>query len=242
MTTLVTSCKDCQSALYEGNTQTGCDFGLLERYKDAGVEIIEACDDDKNFNVIKRICMYSRHKLAPLDRKDILEAIKVKYHAIIVLPNENIDDFSFCLEYLVNQEIKPQSITVARPHKIDILPFKITKLLARSGIKWKYQDCVDPEFTENDLIDASLDSIQTPFYIVIRNNRRLPVSFSTKLNQLVNVEFLKFSYMRNEDIDVVATIFHKQLGGNSFKPLVDKILEDKEIRSTVMDLGEKIVC
>lgn len=236
MSQIVTSCQDCQSAVYDKDqkNQVGCEFDLLEKYKDAGIEILEAFDGDKNFNVIKRICMYSRHKLNPQSQQDVLEAIKVKYHVIIVLSNTNIDDFSLCLDSVLCQDIKPQSITVARKNEVDILPFKITKLLARSGIKWKYQDCVDPNFTENDLIDASIDGVSVPFYVVIRNNKKLPKEFSLTLNEMVNVKFVKFSVIRGDDIDVVATIFHKQLGGNSFKPLWTKILEDKELRDTLI--------
>ena len=41
---LVTSCKDCVFADYEGVTQTGCSRGKLDIFKDRKIPIVEAED------------------------------------------------------------------------------------------------------------------------------------------------------------------------------------------------------
>ena len=54
-----TSCKDCACSVYEGNTQTGCAFDRISKFKD---DVVEAYDDNKEFYVIKRFCNYYRNQ------------------------------------------------------------------------------------------------------------------------------------------------------------------------------------
>ncbi len=237
MTDLVTSCKDCKFAQYDGNTQIGCEFDLLDKYRNADIEVMDCYDEgEKEFNVVKRICLFSRHKSSSQTREDVLHSVKVKYQVICILPDNNYERFSFCLAMLLAQKIQPQHITIIRPASLDVKPFKYTKLLAKTNIKWRYEDCVDNDYTEGDLIDSCIDQISHPYYIVIRNNTCLPTNFSERLDDLVNNKFQKFSFIKGNNIDVVTTIFHKQLGGNSFQPLIDKIRADNMIMNTVYDM------
>ena len=59
-----TSCKDCAFSVYSDKTQTGCSAGMLDKYKDAGAEVIEVYDDsDKEFFVINnKLCTHHRDK------------------------------------------------------------------------------------------------------------------------------------------------------------------------------------
>lgn len=56
-----TSCKDCVFALYEGDTQYGCDFARTDKFKEKG-KLIEAKDDLKEFFVIDGFCNRYRTK------------------------------------------------------------------------------------------------------------------------------------------------------------------------------------
>ena len=47
-----TPCKSCVFALYEDKTQTGCHLSYIEKYKDKGIEVLEAYDNDLNFYII----------------------------------------------------------------------------------------------------------------------------------------------------------------------------------------------
>jgi hypothetical protein len=49
-------CGGCVFAKYEGDTQTGCDFGRLETFKKRGIDIIPAFDLKKEFFVVKTFC------------------------------------------------------------------------------------------------------------------------------------------------------------------------------------------
>lgn len=241
MTKIVTSCKDCKWAEYDGKTQNGCSFDLISKYNDAGILVTEAYDDDKEFNVIDRICVYSRHKDSNQTFEQVKSAIIPHYQAIYIVENAETaeDDFSFCLKSLKNQVVPPSHITIVKKFEVDIQPFKFTKLLAKSGIPWRYQDCVDKETSELDLIDICIDKIVFPYYMIIRKTGiDLHLDFSTWFNELINEKFRIFSYLEGNEVEIFTTTYHKQLGGNSFKPLRDKIKEDEQLSKLVFRIEE----
>ncbi len=241
-TKIVTSCKECKFAIYDGKTQTGCEFDLFDKYRKAGIEVLEAYDEDLEFNVIDRICVYSRHISSKTTKEQVLEQVKVKYQVIISLNDNDIDKFSICLDSILNQKIQPVHVTILKPYGIDVEPFKYTKMLMRSGLQWRYEDCINPEFTEADLIDSSLDIVAMPYYVVLRQYGKLPIDFSDKFDYLVNKQFRIFSYMHFDNIEVFPTIYHKQLNGNAFGELLSqKIMNDKELSNLVIeDVWNKI--
>lgn len=238
MKQVVTSCKDCKFSIYSDKTQTGCEFDLLKKYKDAGIAIQECYDEEKEFSVVNRICMYSRNKSSTCSKEQVIEDVKIKYQVILILKDDNIDDFSSCLDSVINQDIPPQHITVVRKFDVNTKPFKITKLLFRSGIKWRYEDCQDTEFSQGDLIDSCIDSVVFPYYVVLTGNKKLSRNFSNRLNFMINEKFTKFSYLRGNNIDIVTTIFHKKLGGNAFMPLIEKIKNEKGLENTVLEMKD----
>jgi hypothetical protein len=234
MKQICTSCKDCKFSIYDGKTQVGCEFNLINKYINAGINVVEAYDEEKEFYVINRICVYSRHKSHAHSKEDVIKSSKIRYQIIYILSDTNIDDFLLCLNSLLNQDIKPIHITVVKPYHIDIQPFKITKLLARSGIQWRYQECVDSDFKEYDLIDSCIDQVSYPYYIIIRNNEPLHNDLSKQLDDLVNDKFKVFSNIKLDDNnEIYTTVYHKQLGGNAFQPLLEKILNEEQLKSTI---------
>lgn len=240
MQRVVTSCKDCKWASFEGNTQSGCRFDLLQKYKKAGIQVIEAYDNDKEFNVIDRICIFSRHKSSEATMADVQRESYVKYQVIVMLRNEYMNELSVCLDSIARQQIKPQHITVVKPKSIDVQPFKVTKLLSRCGIPWRYQECTDDNFTDGDLIDICLDKIVFPYYIVMTSHNTLAEGFSDEFNDLVNEDFKIFSLIETTSCNIYATVYHKQLSGNAFKPLKEKLLEDDKLSETVYLLGDDL--
>lgn len=240
---IVTLCRECKFSTFDNKEQTGCQFGLLNNYSQAGIELLEGYDEDGTiFKVIPRICMYSRTHNSPHTREEVLEAIKVCYQVIILLANDDIDDFSSCLQSIIDQEIKPRHITVIRPAGINVKPFLYTKLLSKSGIKWRYQDATEGVASELDLIDIAIDAVTYPYYIVLKRGGKLPSSFSNEFNDLVNKQFTIFSYLSSPHVAIVPTIYHKQLGGNSFEPLANKIIQDETLGDILFFAGDVIPC
>lgn len=74
-------CAGCVFAKYEGDTQTGCNFGRLETFKKRGVEIIPAFDLKKEFFVVKTYCNARREKgwAENYDEEKYQEQVKKEY-------------------------------------------------------------------------------------------------------------------------------------------------------------------
>jgi len=243
---IVTSCKKCKWSNYNGKTQIGCVFNLLDKYRNAGINVIEAYDEEQDFFVIDRICLFSRPTDHPATKEDVINQTKVRYQVIYILTEKDLDIeyFSYCLNSFVQQDIPPQHITIIRPFDMEVQPFKYTKLLAKTNIKWRYQDTMNPELSYDDLIDIAIDANAYPYYIRLCTSSSLPKEFSTEFNTLVNDQFKIFAYLYDDtkSIEVVATTYHKQTGGNAFKSLRDKIWEDKELSKIIFKVNDTIPC
>ena len=55
-----TPCNGCVFAKFEGNKQTGCDFGRLETFQKRGIDLIPSYDLEKEFFVVKTFCSARR--------------------------------------------------------------------------------------------------------------------------------------------------------------------------------------
>ena len=243
--TIVTSCRDCKFSNFEQTTkQVGCVFDLLDKYKAAGIGVIEAYDENFEFNVINRICMYSRPHDNPISKQEVLEQIKVKYQIILHLGNGSLEEYNNCLDSIQQQWIKPQHITVIRPYGLDVQPFQYTKRLAKSNIAWRYQDTLESKLKLEDLTDLAIDIKIFPYYLVLKGSQILPPDFSKELNELVNEKFTIFSQLVNIDgtISLVPSIYHKQMGGNSFKTLLTKMTEDEQLKNKIYRIEDLIPC
>lgn len=85
-----TSCKDCLFAIYNGNTQIGCEANRIEKFKN---HVIEAYDDEKEFYVLNRLCNLYRFKSWNNGEKD-LEKARSESSVVfdIIIDCDNIDD------------------------------------------------------------------------------------------------------------------------------------------------------
>lgn len=239
---IVTSCKDCKWATWTDKTQVGCAFGLIDKFNEAGIKVLEAYDQEKEFYVINRICVYSRHNSQIIDRDTVEKQIQVKYQVIIHLENHDIELFIQCITSLMSQDIIPQHITVIRPYNLDVQPFKYTKILATTNIPWRFQETVEPNLTSGDLTDLAIDINIFPYYLVLNKPLNVPLNFSTELNDLVNVKFTVFSHLKGNNVELIPSIYHKQLGGNSFKPIEQKMQEDNILCTKLYYIRDLIPC
>ena len=57
---LTSSCKDCVFAVYIGKTQTECKLGRVEKFREKGVDIIEA--EDLDVFLVDNIYIYMKFK------------------------------------------------------------------------------------------------------------------------------------------------------------------------------------
>lgn len=90
-----TSCSDCVWAKYASGTQTGCEFGRIEKFKEVGAKVslkLEKRDSGlqtyaHNYYIIDRFCNMKRTKewseLYQNPKEKLLELTQVKYDIIV---------------------------------------------------------------------------------------------------------------------------------------------------------------
>lgn len=150
-----TSCKDCVFADYDGDTQTGCTLGKLQKFIDRKALVKGAYDEKKEFFVIfNRQCPYFRNTrwaefVGELDfEKNARERANAECQAafhIIMFLNDNMHKMECTLESLRNQIHKPIQVTLVMDIESALDPREIKKVLAPEDddqylqFKWRIQ-------------------------------------------------------------------------------------------------------
>ena len=70
-----TSCKKCKFAIYDGQTQTGCEDNRIEKYLEQD-RCFEAYDNEKEFYVIRTLCSCYMEKTVDLTLDQMKELSK----------------------------------------------------------------------------------------------------------------------------------------------------------------------
>lgn len=109
--TVRTNCKNCAFAIYNANTQVGCEHDRIQQFRTDSVT--KARDDEKEFFVIERFCNYFRDKSWGYDLKDkqkTIEESAVTY-SLIIDCNNIVSDKSI-LNFISNIDYYPNKISI----------------------------------------------------------------------------------------------------------------------------------
>jgi hypothetical protein len=213
-------CKDCIFATYNGKTQDGCYLGMIERYNKAGIEVVEAYDDEKEFYVIKGACIRKVNKevagnITLEQAKKILDIqLTIQWQAIILA--DNTETSARLLESLFRQKIQPSHVTVIISKEIPAT--KIAKQFRQYPFKsWRVQTMEDKDLTRENAIDLVIDQYKIPFYVVLTPESEIEENFSTILNDVINNKLISFGIIEypEKNIDIYSTYIHIAIGGNS---------------------------
>lgn len=194
-----TPCKSCVFAEYDGKTQISCFADQIEKYKNIGIEILEAYDDTKEFFIInKKKCLFFRDQ-SWYDKKelcDIKEATslvkkenEMKYIAVIYLePQTEQKEFEDILTSLKNQIIPPKGIMIIRDrwltYKLSIT--QLSKSLNDNSIPWRLQNFIDNEMSFNDKIKAIVKSAPIDrFYYLIYPSKYKDYNFAETIDRYI---------------------------------------------------------
>jgi len=115
---LVTSCKDCVFAEYEGQTQTGCKVGKFDVFDRRGIEKIPAEDFIKEFFVIRGTCFHYR----PPEWGDVYEGVEeetvkkevlLKYSLGVIIDSDHpFSDLEKTIDSILKQDSIPKKIII----------------------------------------------------------------------------------------------------------------------------------
>lgn len=208
-----TPCKDCCFAEYEDVTQVGCSRGRIRKYKDAGTNILEAYDEDKEFFVIKdRICPFYRDekwfsrfegKSDPSMEKMLSFETKLSFHLIILLNKEStIEDIDKTIKsiYDCDCESKPIQVTLLKPtSNTELKPKKIRDYFKKdTSINWRMENLV-VKMDDNRAIHMVQKTLKSQYYVTCKAGFEFPKRYLNTINDSVIEDLLQFGLIEIEE-------------------------------------------
>ena len=232
---IATNCKDCYFADYKNNTQVGCSLNRLEKYKKAGIDILEGKDDDKEFYIVaEKFCVYYRtdediQKFNLNNREEAATYIESKlqapYHLIVMCREDDTEaDQEKSILSAINQKIKPKVFTIINKFNQNIPSTTMMEMVRPHSFDyWRVQNATNEEFEwDRDLIDLSYDSTKKHkylFYAVFETLQGVPPTFSEEIHDAMYEDMQAFSCLvpnTNNNGLVVLSIAQEKYSGSSF--------------------------
>ena len=240
-----TPCRDCVFAKYDGETQTGCLAGdRVDKFREAGVEVLEAYDDEKEFFIIKdKVCLYYRNVARHEDKdkkqkdelfSDIKSSLRIPYHTILFFrTKDELGELRDRLTELESQAVKPHLVTVIdRSHLPDKRSGDIMRMLHSdfSFNHWRVQEVSAIDQLDDDTVDICYDTTKKHkyfFYTIFETSEIIPATFSEEIHEAIHEKMHSFSYLSPNKSGIGKTVLkaaHEKYAGNSFGiELKDKI-------------------
>lgn len=257
-----TACKNCIFSEKVGNTQMGCSYGNIERFKKTNCEIIEAEDGSDNFFVIKnRLCMALRvgswgsdltqeEKILKV-RKDI--TTKITCILIIKKETSSIDDVLDTFKSAISQKTSFDSIHFiiekGASIKIGSLMNSIKKI--DCNVKWFVKQLVHDDFSYKHGIDEIVEKLKSVFSAVFVCGFKIPDDFVYCIDTSINEELNRFIILKpvGENGTVVQNKSFNLFGGNreaindldnnkfmSISEKIDYIAKDQNLNHLIQDI------
>lgn len=234
------SCKLCLFAIYDGDTQVGCELNRVEKVKNHNTyELIEATDDEKNFYVLNNhICPYQRTNnwihADSNDRKAMVEKeVYMKWVATIIAHTYDIDLIEKRLQEISSQNIKPSAITLALNNCPNIE--EIFKIMDKYTDIWYLQNNLYDDTSDRFIIDSCFDKMKRQkflFYGVFEVDKPINPDFYKRVHKYVIEDMNQYGILKHKDTIhemVVSKLIHVKYAGNANGiDLEDKVLNDNK--------------
>jgi len=211
-----TSCKSCVWALYENNTQTSCQMSMLDKFKDAGISIVEAYDNDENkneFYVIDGICMFGRGKrwlekngqgksvreIWAIIRREITLSIEV---VVYVSKTASFSDIVQTVNSLYWQTLHPTSLIFVHHPPCKIKPHEYRNYFigrpsenGNKPIPYYMEFPLEIDASEggypkmvdrNRCVDIAVKKCRTQNIVVVNAGYVLPPHYLAKIDSIIN--------------------------------------------------------
>lgn len=253
---LHTSCKDCVFAIYDNKTQKGCELGRLDKYREKGVEIIEAFDNDLEFDIVNgHQCVAYRH-MGPNSQwyQDTLpeERIakvrrEITVRTDVIIPVSSDSDIALLPQTLKSArelELAPLSVVVVNNQE-DVKAGAIISLLNKeaSGLNWTLSDIKEKtndgkKVSTLRAIDIASSKLKGHFYTVLNPGDTLPPSFTKDLDVAVTDELKTFVVLLPNRYQVGLTVargFHQASVVEGNKPVTVEVTEDGVKKTMVLN-------
>ena len=218
MVNLSTTCQSCIFALYDGNNQTGCQHGVLERFEKAGASIKDVPYDGKTSKIIDRVCMYRRHEGFS---GDVVKEVIPKTNFVIV-HNSKIEDLTNTIDSIQNLPNFSDSCK-----KIVICSDSMNSTMVKfceSIIKCEFELVKVLDNLYNGIVyDEAFRRCTNGYICFIKSGDLVPDIISV-LNKAINIDMKKVVAVCGE-IEIYSAVLYKLLKGNKGKDIKDKLEE-----------------
>ena len=145
-----TSCKNCVFAEWENNTQVYCQLNRIEKFRNQGIVVDEAYDEDnREFYVIKSVCLANRtNKWASRQNTNLIDKVynemQIKVDCIIYIDSRhNIYDIESTYNSVLLSKLKPLNITFL-VNTNNIHQYQITSFInPNNNVSWRIEKIVE---------------------------------------------------------------------------------------------------
>jgi hypothetical protein len=225
-------CKNCYFAIYRGKTQTGCDLGRIDKFREIGTEIIEAYDEsDTEFYVVSgRRCntyrnqeWFEKNTRSNIPLKELVRKEEQRIYDIIVLTHDNdhIENILHTVNTASIQTVAPLSIIIGINDENILVPL-INALKSNDVRNWKIASVLE----DAPQLDEAVKSVIGVFYAVFHAGSTIPPDFLQNVDDIVNERLYPFSLIlpnhKNNGM-VVRYNAYKMVGGGD---VVEKIQQE----------------
>ena len=239
---ITTACVDCVFAKFVGNTQSDCELGRIEKFKQNGTKVEEAYNDEKEFFIVKGFCNGHRNDFwketgtyhrpfykNPTERVRQENLIRCGFN-VLMTKGHSIEDLKKTIDSIVNQEeINPYYIIVscsADVERYEIVNY-LQNLLQPKEIKFFFVSIADGEATADRCLDVSFARAKNGYYAIFSSGDIVPSNFLFKINHALNEEMLRIVALGPEENSISGLFMnattYKLLRGNIVKPIMEKI-------------------
>lgn len=220
-----TSCKLCIHKDMHGNVQTGCKMRILENIDETKISVRKKFEDGIYHSIIEdRICMYLT------DKKDGFVEPFIKF-TLIIKANTNITDLEKTLESVSAFEtLKDFNVIIVSKN----MPIQDYFSLAKRHIPNNRLKCVSIISEEYDkfLEDEAFKSAKNGWILFLESGQKYDSDMLMAINHSICNKLMLFCAVSNPE--GYQCLSYKFLGGNSGKPITEKLTENKE---TIYEVG-----
>lgn len=212
-----TSCKDCFFAVYDKTIQTSCHLGMLQKFQEANIEILEVYDNDKEFYVINRKkCVghrkaeyFSNRKIENKKLEEKIEYVqnflKLYYAMVINIKNFTAVQLQDLAQKISELDIPPQELFLIRYREDkDKYSYKFMETIVKKTKckKWKIKTILDDESDFLNVLHHTMcENKNHKFILSIDKDYTNMNSIVNYANNIVYNKFSTFQILSNEAKD-----------------------------------------
>lgn len=190
-----TNCKNCVFAIYDNNekpTQIGCHHDRIQKYKP---DIIEAYDEEKEFYVINRLCLYYREQkwgYSHLDKEKVKEESALSFDIIFDCRNLNKNKADAIIKFLCNNDYYKSKLNVVLVHEEEVSDEikQYVQKIASSYREITISVCHKIEY----FLHGLLKKTKQAYHCLVVDPETLNLNVFNKLNSYVNTDLKKFVF------------------------------------------------